>query len=65
MMNIEHIALKFAIEAHKNQVRKSEVDKPMIIHPINVGNILKEYSGYISCPFTIESIYIKEYDIFI
>ncbi|MBE6153039.1 MAG: HD domain-containing protein [Firmicutes bacterium] len=43
MMNIEHIALKFAIEAHKNQVRKSEVDKPMIIHPINVGNILKEY----------------------
>ncbi len=42
-MNIELKALKFAIEAHTNQVRKSEPDKPMIIHPINVGNILKEY----------------------
>ena len=42
-MDIELKALKFAIEAHTNQVRKSEIDKPMIIHPINVGNILKEY----------------------
>jgi len=42
-MNIELKALEFAIDAHFNQVRKSEVDKPMIIHPINVGNILKEY----------------------
>lgn len=36
-MDIELKALKFAIEAHNNQVRKSEVDKPMIIHPINAG----------------------------
>ena len=38
-------ALKFAIRAHKGQVRKSDKGKPMIIHPINVANILKEY-GY-------------------
>ena len=42
-MDIELKALKFAIEAHTNQVRKSETDKPMIIHPINTGNILREY----------------------
>ncbi len=42
-MTVEEKALKFAIEAHKGQVRKSEPDKPMIFHPINVGNILKEY----------------------
>ncbi|HHW69587.1 MAG TPA: HD domain-containing protein, partial [Tenericutes bacterium] len=42
-MNILEKAKKFAIEAHKGQVRKSEPDKPMIIHPINVANILKEY----------------------
>lgn len=44
-MTIEERALKFAIEAHRGQVRKSEPDKPMIFHPINVGHILKEY-GY-------------------
>ena len=42
-MEIELKALKFAIEAHNNQVRKTEVDKPIIIHPINVGNIVKSY----------------------
>ena len=42
-MTIEEKALKFAINAHKGQVRKSEPDKPMIFHPINVGHILKEY----------------------
>ena len=42
-MTIEEKALEFAITAHKGQVRKSEPDKPMIFHPINVGNILKEY----------------------
>lgn len=42
-MNIEEKALNFAIKAHYLQVRKSEKDKPMIIHPINVGHILKEY----------------------
>lgn len=43
MENIELKAKKFAIEAHKGQVRKSDPVKPMIIHPINVGNLLKEY----------------------
>lgn len=44
-MNIKEKALEFAINAHKGQIRKNEPDKPMIIHPIGVGNILKEY-GY-------------------
>ena len=42
-MTVEEKALNFAIKAHKGQVRKSEPDKPMIFHPINVGQILKEY----------------------
>lgn len=44
-MNIKDKAKNFAIQAHKNQVRKSEPEKPMIIHPIGVGNLLEEY-GY-------------------
>lgn len=36
-------ARKFAINAHKGQVRKSDIEKPMIIHPIDVGNILEDY----------------------
>lgn len=44
-MTIEERTLNFAINAHRGQVRKSEPDKPMIFHPINVGHILKEY-GY-------------------
>ena len=42
-MDIKEKAKLFAINAHYGQVRKSEVDKPMIIHPINVANILCEY----------------------
>ncbi len=42
-MDIVSKAKKFAIKAHKGQKRKSDLDKPMIIHPINVANILKEY----------------------
>ena len=42
-MNIELEAREFAINAHRGQVRKSDKQKPMIIHPINVANILKEY----------------------
>lgn len=42
-MKIKTIAKKFAIKAHKGQVRKSDKEKPMIIHPINVGDILEEY----------------------
>jgi len=38
-------AKRYAIRAHKGQVRKSEREKPMVIHPIIVANILKEY-GY-------------------
>ena len=43
-MDIKERAKLFAINAHYGQVRKSEIDKPMIIHPINVANILNEYS---------------------
>lgn len=35
----------FAINAHKGQVRKNDPEKPMIIHPLSVGNLLEEY-GY-------------------
>lgn len=42
-MDICEKALKFAVKAHEGQVRKSDPDKPMIIHPINVGHILKSY----------------------
>ena len=39
-MSIELKAREFAIEAHKGQVRKSDPEKPMIVHPINVAQIL-------------------------
>ena len=42
-MTVEEKALIFAIKAHNGQIRKNEPDKPMIFHPINVGNILREY----------------------
>ena len=38
-------AKQFAIEAHKGQVRKNEPDKPMITHPLSVGNLLEDF-GY-------------------
>lgn len=38
-------ALLFATLAHSGQVRKSEPDKPMIIHPIAVSQILIEYGA--------------------
>lgn len=44
-MNLKDRAKDFAIKAHKGQVRKNEPDKPMIMHPISVGNLLEEY-GY-------------------
>lgn len=34
----------FALHAHKNQVRKNEPDKPMIMHLIDVANIIKKYN---------------------
>ena len=43
-MDIKEKAKEFAINAHKGQVRKSGKEKPMIIHPINVADILKEYN---------------------
>ena len=42
-MNIKDKAKEFAINAHKGQIRKSNKEKPMIIHPINVADILSEY----------------------
>lgn len=42
-MNIKEKAKTFAIIAHKGQIRKSDIEKPMIIHPIDVANILEEY----------------------
>lgn len=45
IMDIKEKALLFAIQAHMGQVRKSEPDKPMIIHPIGVGKLLESF-GY-------------------
>ena len=44
-MDIKEKAKLFAIEAHKGQVRKNEKDKPMIMHPISVGELLESF-GY-------------------
>jgi len=44
-LNIRQKAKEFAIKAHNGQRRKSDKEKPMIIHPIDVANILSEY-GY-------------------
>ncbi|MBI3633246.1 MAG: bifunctional (p)ppGpp synthetase/guanosine-3',5'-bis(diphosphate) 3'-pyrophosphohydrolase, partial [Candidatus Vogelbacteria bacterium] len=35
-------ALKFAVKAHKHQVRKTEKDTPYVYHPISVGMILRD-----------------------
>lgn len=43
-MNIKEEARVFATNAHKGQIRKSDKEKPMIIHPINVANILETYN---------------------
>ena len=43
IMDIKDKAKLFAINAHMGQVRKSESDKPMIMHPVSVGNILEKY----------------------
>ena len=42
-MNLKERAKKFAVRAHEGQTRKSEKNKPMIIHPINVAYILESY----------------------
>ncbi len=44
-MNVKEKAKLFAIKAHIGQIRKSEPDKPMIMHPISVGNLLESF-GY-------------------
>ena len=45
MENIVLKAIEFAKKAHEGQVRKSDPEKPYIVHPIAVANLLKEY-GY-------------------
>lgn len=42
-MNLKEKAKAFAIDAHMGQVRKSEPDKPMIMHPLAVGMLLEEF----------------------
>ena len=43
-MNVKEYAKEFAINAHQGQIRKSEPEKPMIVHPIYVGNLLEKYN---------------------
>ena len=42
-MDIVDKAFEFAVKAHSGQFRKSDTSKPMIIHPIDVSNILSQY----------------------
>jgi len=42
-MNVKEKAKLFAVRAHMGQIRKSEPDKPMIIHPISVGELLESF----------------------
>lgn len=42
-MELKKEVLKFACIAHDGQVRKSDIDKPYIIHPIDVANKLEKY----------------------
>ena len=44
-MDIKEKAKLFAIKAHLGQVRKNEPDKPMVMHPISVGELLESF-GY-------------------
>ena len=45
MTDLKEQAKQFALSAHRGQVRKSEEEKPMILHPLSVGKILEEL-GY-------------------
>ena len=45
MSDLKEKAKQFAINAHRGQVRKNETEKPMILHPLNVGRILESH-GY-------------------
>lgn len=45
MENIKEKAKQFAVDAHKNQHRKIDKDKPTVIHPCGVATILDFY-GY-------------------
>ncbi len=45
VMDIKEKAKWFALHAHMGQIRKSEPDKPMIVHPMSVAKILESY-GY-------------------
>lgn len=42
-MDIKKQAKEYALEAHSGQRRKSDLAKPMVIHPINVADILSSY----------------------
>ena len=42
-MDIKEKAKLFAIKAHMGQIRKREPDKPMIMHPIGVGELLESF----------------------
>jgi len=41
--DIKEYAKYFAIQAYQGQIRKSESDKPKIIHPLAVGRILEQF----------------------
>lgn len=42
-MRVRDEVLRFACIAHDGQVRKSDTDKPYIIHPVDVSNKLEKY----------------------
>ena len=42
-MDIKNKAKRYACKAHNGQVRKSDKEKPLIIHPIDVAYKLTKY----------------------
>lgn len=44
-MNITEEAFKFAVLAHYGQIRKGDGETPFLLHPIAVGEILRDYGA--------------------
>lgn len=45
MTDLKEQAKRFTMDAHRGQERNGEIEKSMILHPLNVGRILEEF-GY-------------------
>ena len=65
--NLLEKALMFAAIAHSGQTRKGEPDKPYIVHPIAVAQILMEYgadNNVIAISFELDNIAVNNEEFF-